>query len=156
MDDDGVRMRSSDSEREKVAEVVRVAMGEGRLTLDEGEERLVRTYASRYRDELTALTRDLPAQSPRPPATRRSMSPSPQRPATRRSMSPSPRRPATRRSMSRHTVRVMIAGGVLTALWAASGAHFFWPAIPLTFLVAGLIRHARYGRYEFRPHAVPR
>ena len=34
-----------------------------------------------------------------------------------------------------------------------SGAHFFWPAIPLIFLVVGLVRHARYGRWRPGVHA---
>src|SRR5204863_192411 len=34
---DGQRIRASDAEREQVAHILRTAMGEGRLTLDEGE-----------------------------------------------------------------------------------------------------------------------
>ena len=54
------RLRASDAEREQVAQVLRAAMTEGRLTLAEGEERLGQAYAAAYRDELTPLVADLP------------------------------------------------------------------------------------------------
>jgi len=43
-----------------VAHILRNAMGEGRLTLDEGEERLAAVYQAVYRDDLERLTADLP------------------------------------------------------------------------------------------------
>jgi len=55
---------------------------------------------------------------------------------------------ATRRGVRRHAGFVAFAALFLTSLWALSGAHFFWPLIPLVFLVMGLMRHARYGRYR--------
>jgi hypothetical protein len=54
------RLRTSDKEREQVAEILRAAMTEGRLTLEEGEERLAAVYAAKFRDELGPLTADLP------------------------------------------------------------------------------------------------
>src|SRR3954468_16709877 len=57
---DGQRIRASDAEREQVAHILRTAMGEGRLTLDEGEERLTAVYQAVYRDDLEQLTADLP------------------------------------------------------------------------------------------------
>jgi hypothetical protein len=50
------RLRTSDKEREQVAEILRAAMTEGRLTLEEGEERLTAVYAAKFRDELGPLT----------------------------------------------------------------------------------------------------
>ncbi|MEU4622988.1 DUF1707 domain-containing protein [Actinoplanes sp. NPDC023801] len=123
-------LRTSDAERETVAEILRAAMAEGRLDLTEGEERLTAAYASRYRDELAPLTADLPDGG------RRALARTPQA------------RAATRRSLGRHASVVLIAAGVLTALWIVSGADFFWPVIPLSFLVIGLIKHARYGRWH--------
>ena len=65
------------------------------------------------------------------------------------------RRPATRRSVQRHVSFTMILAGVLIGLWALSGAHFFWPALPLFFLFMSVVRHTRQGRPEFgRPHRV--
>ena len=66
------RLRTSDTEREQVAEMLRAAMAEGRLTLEEGEERLGQAYAARFRDELVPLTADLPTTAgPRSPRHRR-------------------------------------------------------------------------------------
>lgn len=56
----GERVRASDKEREQYASMLRAAMTEGRLTLEEGEERLAQVYAAKFRDELPPLTADLP------------------------------------------------------------------------------------------------
>jgi hypothetical protein len=53
-------LRCSDSERELVAEVVRQAAGDGRLTVDELLERLDVVYAARTYRELESAVRDLP------------------------------------------------------------------------------------------------
>ena len=37
---------------------------------------------------------------------------------------------------------------IRTGLWIISGAQFFWPAIPLTFLVIGFFKHARHRRWQ--------
>src|SRR5262245_57604389 len=63
------RVRTSDVEREKIVTVLRTAVGEGRLTLEEGDERIAAAYAAKYRDELGPLTTDLPGDPGR--ATRR-------------------------------------------------------------------------------------
>ena len=123
------RLRTSDTEREHVAEMLRAAMTEGRLTLTEGEERLGEAYAAKFRDELAPLTADLPDNG------RRALADTPEAQA------------ATRRGVRRHARFVVTLALFLTALWALSGAHFFWPAIPLLFLVMGLMRHARYGHH---------
>lgn len=54
------RIRTSDAERERVAQVLRDAVGEGRLTLEEGDERLATLYTTKFRDELDPLIADLP------------------------------------------------------------------------------------------------
>ena len=54
-------MRASDADREAVAETLRDAHAEGRLTLEEFEERLDRTLAAKTLGELTMVTQDLPA-----------------------------------------------------------------------------------------------
>ncbi len=54
------RVRTSDAERERVAQVLREAVGEGRLTLEEGDERLATLYTTKFRDELDPLIADLP------------------------------------------------------------------------------------------------
>ena len=126
------RLRTSDTEREQVATILRSAMAEGRLTLEEGEERLGAVYAAKFRDELGPLTADLPDGG------RRALADTPEA------------RAATRRGVRRHAGFVAFAAVFLTGLWVLSAAHFFWPIIPLAFLFMGLARHARYGRYAHR------
>ena len=64
--DDPARLRISDQERHQVAEMLREAAGEGRLDLDELDERLEATYAARTYADLVPITLDLPAH-PRAP-----------------------------------------------------------------------------------------
>ena len=52
-------LRASDSDREHVAEALRHAAGEGRLTVDELDDRLNRAFAARTRAELEALLADV-------------------------------------------------------------------------------------------------
>ena len=53
---------ASDQERESVVDVLRDAFTEGRLTLDEFEERTSAAYAARTWGDLRDLTGDLPAE----------------------------------------------------------------------------------------------
>ncbi|GAA1129312.1 hypothetical protein GCM10009630_29020 [Kribbella jejuensis] len=66
-----LRRRVSDLEREEVADVLRDAAGEGRLTYAELEERLETLYSSKTYGELVELTADLPngLRPPGAPAT---------------------------------------------------------------------------------------
>lgn len=54
-------MRASDADRDRVAQVLRDAAGDGRLTLAELDERLDAVYAAKTYADLRPLTRDLPA-----------------------------------------------------------------------------------------------
>lgn len=56
-------LRASDADREQVAERLRHATAEGRLTADELDERLDALYTSRTYGELDALVADLPVRS---------------------------------------------------------------------------------------------
>lgn len=62
------QLRASDSEREAVAAYVRAAIDEGRLHLDELDDRLGAVYQARTHDELAKVIEDIvPApQRPRP------------------------------------------------------------------------------------------
>jgi hypothetical protein len=55
------QLRVSDTERETVAEQLRVAAGDGRLDLDELEDRITAVYSAKTYAELEPITRDLPA-----------------------------------------------------------------------------------------------
>ena len=54
------RMRAADSDRERVAEQLRVAHADGRLDLTEYDERVQQAWAARTYGELDVLTADLP------------------------------------------------------------------------------------------------
>lgn len=60
-------LRASDTDRERVAEVLRDAAGHGRISMDELEERLEAVYAARTYGELVPITRDLPVSDAAPP-----------------------------------------------------------------------------------------
>jgi hypothetical protein len=57
---DADRIRASDADRERVAALLHHAIGEGRLTLAEVDERLRRVYAAKTVGELRPAIRDLP------------------------------------------------------------------------------------------------
>jgi len=57
-------LRISDADRHQVAEILREAAGEGRLDLDELDERLEAAYAAKTYADLVPLTLDLPDQLP--------------------------------------------------------------------------------------------
>ncbi|GAA5191568.1 hypothetical protein GCM10023322_49230 [Rugosimonospora acidiphila] len=127
--EDPARVRTSDAEREQVATVLRAAVSEGRLRLEEGDERLARAYQATYRDELDPLTADLPgggwdALHRTPEALA-----------------------AIRRRIRLHGVGVLVVAAVLVGLWVVSGAHFFWPLFPVAFLTFSFLRHRRFARY---------
>lgn len=58
------QMRASDADREKVAQVLQQAHGEGRLDLHELDERLASLYAAKTYGELVPLTADLGVPPP--------------------------------------------------------------------------------------------
>jgi Domain of unknown function (DUF1707) len=99
-ENDGIR--AADSDRERVADRLRDAAADGRLDSDELEERLERAFGARTYAELDALVADLPS-----PARER-------------------RRPPRRRGAP---LRALVWVSVLLiAIWAVSGAGYFWPA----------------------------
>ncbi|WP_432477346.1 DUF1707 SHOCT-like domain-containing protein [Nocardioides sp. GXQ0305] len=71
---DPSRLRISDADRHKVAELLRDAAAEGRLDLEELDERLEAAYAAKTYADLVPITIDLPAHGEQPstaPAPRR-------------------------------------------------------------------------------------
>jgi Domain of unknown function (DUF1707)/Cell wall-active antibiotics response 4TMS YvqF len=61
-DDSLPELRASDADRERTAELLRRAAGEGRLTMEELDERLDRVYETRTQSELDRLTVDVVAK----------------------------------------------------------------------------------------------
>ena len=60
---DQLEKRVSHDDRERVAEVLRVAAGDGRLSLEELEERLESCFSARTYGDLAPLVADLPGQA---------------------------------------------------------------------------------------------
>jgi len=108
-------LRASDGEREHHAELLREHAAQGRLTVDELDERLDRVYAARTVGELSPVVSDLPV--PRPPSA-------PQR-------APRRRRP--------ELAAFVAVNLMLIVIWAATGAGYFWPIWPILGWGLGLI-----------------
>jgi hypothetical protein len=108
-DPTGSDLRAADADRERIAERLRAAAAEGRLTPDELEARLERALSARTYSELTVLVTDLPE-------------PTPERGEGRR------RRRDGRADRLRLYIPVM---ALLVAIWALTGAGYFWPIWPL-------------------------
>jgi hypothetical protein len=115
---DGQRIRASDAEREQVAHILRTAMGEGRLTLDEGEQRLGAVYQAVHRDDLAQLTADLPEHGRYALADL---------PAARIAVARDRRRTAAM------VAAVVLAVTALVGVWALTGAHFVLPGFLFFF-----------------------
>ena len=115
------RMRAGDTDRQRVVELLGKHFGEGRLTIEEFDERVVRAHASTYLDELPALTADLPG------------SPEPQRRPTRSPM----RMPAVF-----VVLLVMLLAWSMVAVMIHAG-----PPIFAFFLLFLFLRHRRFSRH---------
>jgi hypothetical protein len=152
------RVRASDAEREEYASAVREAVGEGRLTLDEGDERLATIYAAKFRDELRPVVSDLPRAEEvarygrRGPWADRAGEPGRGDGVRGRGEHGPWAWGDPRRRFLRHLTFVAFIAVVLTTIWAAIGSPFFWPAIPLAFLAIGLIRHGMWLRWYGHRH----
>jgi hypothetical protein len=111
---------ASDADRDRVAERLRAGAGEGRLTAEELEERLERAFSARTDAELAPLVADLPGVvSPEPAGV--------------------PGR-ARRRRPDRDHLRAYIAvNAMLVAIWALTGAGYFWPIWPILGWGIGVI-----------------
>jgi len=74
-DDPRNELRASDSDRERTAEILRDAAGEGRLGMDELDDRLSAVYAAKTYGELAPIVRDLPQSAGMPTAPARPSAP---------------------------------------------------------------------------------
>ncbi|MEU6581112.1 DUF1707 domain-containing protein [Nocardia sp. NPDC046763] len=140
-------MRASDRDREQIVDRLRVAMGEGRITLHEFDERLQQVYSARTYGELAPIMSDLPA--PRGPG-----------------------RPASRAGDSGSVpiwVKIIWAPWVFVNLmcvviWLATGMGYFWPiwvAVPwglalliptsIGMVVERDVQRRRAARERYRP-----
>ncbi len=107
-------IRASDDERERAVETLRRHAAAGRLDAAELEERLGLALAATTRADLERLTADLPAEQRAP------------RPVARR------RHHAGMCGSHKHDPRALAMWAVvLVAIWALTGAGYFWPVWPL-------------------------
>ena len=120
-------LRAADADRQAVAAALGRHMSDGRLTVEEYDERLAAAYAARTYGELDALLTDLPTDRP---------AAHPARPALTAGMGPAPVHRSGACAGRRQSVRAAWASWVTTALlvttiWlltsVAGGAHPFWP-----------------------------
>lgn len=120
-------IRASDAEREQIARTLQTAATDGRLTLEEMEERLEQLYSTKYRHELEVLVRDLPAAAPEAGPARLE-----EAPRARRFSGP----------LAVHAVVVGVMSVMLIGRWVASDAPFFWPVFPMFWLWMSVLVHA--------------
>jgi hypothetical protein len=117
------RMRAGDKDRQRVVEQLGKHFGEGRLTVEEFDERAVRAHASVFLDELPALTADLPRD------------PEPQSRPTR-----SPRSP---RGVPVGVLVLLIA---MVLAWSMVAVVHGAPPLFAFFLLFLFLRHRRWSR----------
>jgi hypothetical protein len=136
-------IRASDAERDRVAHILEVAAGDGRLTAEEAGERLALANSARFRDELTHLLEDLPVEDEGPDLPRRRM------------------RPVFWFLFG--GLRVALFATLLFTLWGFARFWMVWALWPLGFLIFGALARARYrwrggpwGWRGWRGHRTPR
>jgi len=117
-------VRASDAEREETASLLREHTAQGRLDVSELSERLDGVFAARTRADLAAVAGDLP-----PIASSR-----------RRAAA----RAAERRELTGHVRTFVLVNLLLIAVWAATGADYFWPIWPLLGWGIGVASHASH------------
>jgi Domain of unknown function (DUF1707) len=109
---------ASDPERERVAEALRDHAAAGRLDTDELDERLGIAYGARLRADLLPLLADLPAPA-------------------------APRSRSRRRRPIPDLVPVLAVATLLIAIWALTGAGYFWPIWPIGAVALSTAKHRR-------------
>ena len=113
--------RAGDDDRERVVDMLRDHAAAGRLSTDELEERTDQALAARTFGELDATLKDLPRL------------PDPRRAERRRELA--------RRAFAEHARTYMSVMVLLVAIWALTGADYFWPVWPALGWGIGLLMH---------------
>src|SRR3954465_3865808 len=109
-------VRASDAEREEAISALRTHAGDGRLDVEELDQRVESAYAAKTRRELVPLTRDLP-RAPRPPRDER-------------------------REFTEHLRFYLTVMALLVVIWALTGMGYFWPIWPIVGWGVGIVSHA--------------
>jgi hypothetical protein len=115
------RLRAGDKDRQQVVEQLGKHFGEGRLTVEEFDERVVQAHASVYLDELPALTVDLPRE-------------------------PEPNHRPTRPRMPVPAAVLALLVAMLLAWSIVAAVIYGAPPLFALFLVFMFLRHRRWSR----------
>lgn len=103
---DRERVRASDAEREAVVGELRAHAAAGRLTVEELGERVAAALTAQTRGDLSRLTADLPSGTPA-------------------------RRRRRTRALGEGVQAYLAVMALLVAIWALTGAGYFWPVWPM-------------------------
>ncbi len=139
-------IRASDQDREHVVDILRTQYSEGRLTLDEFDERITAAYAGKTWGDLLDLTRDLPDEV-RLGADQAPAAAGDQRAPAERSLWPAFRLVPL--------VPLLLAAVLLSSLaWGGMGHgpghHHFVPFFPIWPLLLITLLFLRSGRWRRR------
>jgi Domain of unknown function (DUF1707) len=138
-------MRAGDSDRQRVADQLKSALDEGRLDLNEYDERVQRAYNARTYGDLDGLLDDLPGTVPAQHAQM-------QQHAAPQPVAPPQQAWKKDSHTGRHTFgSALTAFLVCTVIWAISSfssghAYYFWPAwvlIPVVITAVGALTDRR-------------
>jgi len=133
-------LRAGDGDRQRVVERLRRAHGEGRLDLDEFDERITAAWAARTYGDLDALTADLPPE-PAVPA------PAPSR-GSGTAVARGPDRGAVAAWLTASLVNVLIWGVVSVAAVGPVYPWWIWVAGPWGVLLLAQWSGAQRGQRE--------
>jgi hypothetical protein len=117
---DHEQLRASDAERELAAAALREHAAEGRVTMEELDQRAQAAFAARTRKDLQALFEDLPGQLPDRPGRKLQ---------------------AKARAHSAHVRAYVLVSLGLVAIWALTGTGYFWPLWPIMGWGIGVASH---------------
>ena len=115
--DDSLEVRVSDLERERIVDVLKSHLADGRLSIEEFSDRAAEAYAAKTVGDLQWVLRELPKDPQEIAASERE----------------------ERRRWRRHVlVRFASPNAICIGVWAASGGGAFWPAWVLLATGIGL------------------
>lgn len=107
--------RASDAERDEVVSDLRAHAADGRLSVEELDQRIAAALSATTRVELAALLADLPRR---------------------------PRPVTDRRDFREHLRTYLMVMALLVVIWALTGAGYFWPVWPMLGWGIGVMSHA--------------
>jgi len=144
-------LRASDADRQQVADRLRKALDEGRLTLLEYDDRLGAAYGAQTYGELGKVTHDLPA-----PSTAPDLLPAAGSVAARSPADPAPAQPPGRtKAYLIQQGRGWLGGAVITnGIWAATSGfdwHSYWPGIVLPIWAVAIVGGVISGNHRKEP-----